>query len=258
MIEALTGQPVRVFQAHAASREDARVSIRQSMQSSSVDMELATYERVAEMESTRFRAEGVIQTADGQAFAFDVELEMHRAYVQESYQSTRIGTQQAAAPLTDPLLLQFDGTGVELQDMQFSFDLNVDGTLDSIAMPATGSGFLALDRNGNGAIDDGSELFGPRSGDGFADLAEHDQDGNGWIDENDPVFSQLRVWTADAQGAQTLSTLEQSGVGALYLGRVQTPFSVQTDDHRTLGQVRSSGVFLTEAGDVKTMHQVDL
>lgn len=56
-----------------------------------------------------------------------------------------------------------------------------------------GSGFLALDRNQNGVVDDGSELFGTQSGDGFAHLALYDQDSNGWIDANDPVFDKLRI-----------------------------------------------------------------
>ena len=55
-------------------------------------------------------------------------------------------------------------------------------------MLGSGSGFLALDKNGNGKIDDGSELFGTKSGDGFADLAEYDSDGNGWIDEKGRVY----------------------------------------------------------------------
>lgn len=42
---------------------------------------------------------------------------------------------------------------------------------------------LSLDQNGNGEIDNGTELFGTKSGDGFADLARYDLDYNGWIDE---------------------------------------------------------------------------
>mgnify|MGYP000465316364 CR=1 FL=1 len=51
-----------------------------------------------------------------------------------------------------------------------------------------GSGYLALNKNGDGVINDGSELFGTASGDGFYDLSMYDEDGNGWIDENDHAY----------------------------------------------------------------------
>ena len=55
-------------------------------------------------------------------------------------------------------------------------------------MLGKGSGFLALDKDGNGKIDDGNELFGTKSSDGFGDLREYDSDGSGWIDENDEIL----------------------------------------------------------------------
>ena len=155
-------------------------------------------------------------------------------------------------------MINFGGAGVELADTQFAFDLDVDGQQEKIAFVAGGSGFLALDKNSDGQINDGSELFGTRSGDGFADLAKFDQDGNQWIDENDAVYRQLRVWQRDASGQDNLTSLAQSGVGALYLGRVASPFSVNTAANQTLGQVRSSGVFLYESGRAGSLQQVDL
>jgi hypothetical protein len=56
------------------------------------------------------------------------------------------------------------------------------------------------DRNGDGAIDHGRELSGATTGDGFAELAAYDEDGNGWIDENDSIYQHLRIWSKDAQG----------------------------------------------------------
>lgn len=61
-----------------------------------------------------------------------------------------------------------------LTERDFAFDIDLDGHADQIAFVGTGSGFLALDRNGDGEINDGSELFGPESGDGFAELAAYD------------------------------------------------------------------------------------
>ena len=77
------------------------------------------------------------------------------------------------------------------------FDIDADGEEESISYLQGGSGYLALDKNGDGVINDGSELFGTKSGDGFADLAEYDADGNGWIDENDPIFDKLLIWAKD-------------------------------------------------------------
>ena len=121
-----------------------------------------------------------------------------------------------------------------------------------------GSGFLILDRNGDGQVNDGSELFGVQSGDGFADLAQYDLDDNQWIDENDAVYRDLQVWQKDGEGRDSLRSLAQSGVGALYLGRVASPFSVNTATNQSLGLVRSTGIFLYETGQVGSLQQVDL
>ncbi len=83
----------------------------------------------------------------------------------------------------------------------------------------SGSGFLGLDSNNNGRIDNGKELFGTQSGDGFADLARYDSDGNGWIDEGDPVYARLKVWLKDASGADKVISLADAGVGAIYLAQ---------------------------------------
>ena len=123
---------------------------------------------------------------------------------------------------------------------------------------APGSGYLAIDRNDDGRINDVSELFGTISGDGFADLAALDADGNRWLDESDAAFSTLRVWQRDAAGESSLQTLREAGVGALYLGSTATPFALTDEDNRLLGQVRASGVYLNEDGRAGTLQQIDL
>lgn len=119
-----------------------------------------------------------------------------------------------------------------------------------------GSGFLVLDAVGGGRVESGRQLFGPTSGDGFADLAAYDSDANGWIDEADPVFGRLGVWTPDAEGGGAVRSLAEAGVGALGLDRVATPFALK--DGTELGAVRSSGVYLREAGGAGTLQQVDV
>ena len=117
-------------------------------------------------------------------------------------------------------------------------------------------GFLVLDAVGGGRVESGRQLFGPTSGDGFADLAAYDSDANGWIDEADPVFGRLGVWTPDAEGGGAVRGLAEAGVGALGLDRVATPFALK--DGVELGAVRSSGVYLRDAGGAGTLQQVDV
>ena len=104
--------------------------------------------------------------------------------------------------------------------MRFDFDLDSDGTREKLPL-VSGSGF-AFDRNANGRIDDGRELFGPASGDGFSELARLDDDANGWIDEADAAWSQLRVWRPDAAGKGSVRSLSEVGVGALHRPRGDT------------------------------------
>ena len=131
--------------------------------------------------------------------------------------------------------------------------MNADGTPEQIPGMGKGSGFLVFDRNGNGKADDGSELFGVASGNGFADLAKLDSDRNGWIDEADAAFSQLGIWSGDGFGS-----LKEQGVGALFTSAVNAEFSLKTKSNELLGQIRAAGLYLSEAGEVGHMQQVDL
>ncbi len=212
-----------------------------------------SYESHYEAESTSFSASGVVHTADGREIDISVELNMSREFYSEQQLSLRAGD-----ALKDPLVVNFSGNAVELTERSFSFDIDADGTSDQIAFVGPGSGFLALDRNGDGEINDGSELFGPETGNGFADLSKYDADGNNWIDENDSIYDRLRIWSKDASGNDQLVALGQRGVGAIYLGHIDTPFLLKDAANDTLGAVRDSGIFLEEDGGVGTIQQLDL
>lgn len=194
-------------------------------------------------------------TADGREISFQIELAMSRTYHEETNVSLRLGD---AARKVDPLVLNFAGTAAQLTDQRFSFDLDADGSDEQINFLTPGSGFLVFDRNRDGKVNDGSELFGPTTGDGFQELAALDGDRNGWIDENDTAFEQLQVWTRNTEGGEQLQSLSASGVGAIALSRIDTPFDIKTDANAMLGHIRNSGIFLQESGTAGTIQQIDL
>lgn len=207
-----------------------------------------------EYEYTSFEAAGVVRTTDGLEIRFNLELEMERAYAETSSVQVRLGD----ARVKDPLVLDFAGTSAQLSDVRFAFDLDADGQTEDVPMLGGGRGYLAIDRNVNGRIDDGSELFGPTTGDGFAELAALDTDGNGWIDEADTKFADLRIWTPTADGTGSVVTATEAGVGALYLGKVTTPFELRGAANDTLGVMRSTSLYLREDGTTGTVSQIDL
>ena len=158
---------------------------------------------------------------------------------------------------TDPLILNFEGNYADLTDEKYEFDLDADGNTELISYLAGNSGMLALDRNSDGIINDGSELFGAQTGNGFAELAAYDEDSNGYIDEADSIFDQLLIWRKGRE-EDTLETLSERDIGAIYLGATDTPFDIKGEDNLHNGRVRTSGVYLTEAGEVGTLQQIDM
>jgi hypothetical protein len=207
-----------------------------------------------EKEDVRFEAKGIIRTSDGKDVVFTLRLDMNREYIEKNRMNIRAGD-----AVIDPLIINFDGRAADLSNARFDFDLNSDGNTESISIPKSGSGFLAIDLNGDGIINNGSELFGPSTGNGFNELGWYDSDNNRWIDENDEVFNDLKVLTVGESGDSDLNLLSSTGVGAIYLGRNSTQFDIRTStDNSLLGQVRSTGIYLRENGTPGTIQQLDL
>jgi hypothetical protein len=140
-----------------------------------------------------------------------------------------------------PIILDTSGRGFHLTSHQNGVDFDLDGNGPkrwSWTDGNSGNAFLVLDRNGNGKIDDGSELFGdhteqPRSDDpnGFRALAVFDEtshggNGDGVIDQNDSVWSKLRLWIDENHDGQSqaneLHTLPELGVFSIGLRYMQT------------------------------------
>jgi len=204
-------------------------------------------------ESLLFSAQGTVRTTDGREIDFDLGLSLERRTVAAATVALEVSTL-----FVDPLILQFDVDAPLLGNSTFLFDLDSDGTEENLACPGGGCGFLALDRNHDGRIDSGRELFGPASGSGFGELADLDSDTNRWIDESDPAFDQLLVWRPDGEGGESLLSLRQAGVGAIAVTHAGTGFQLQGADGTILGTIAASGIFLTEDGEVRPLQEVDL
>ncbi|MCH8499481.1 MAG: hypothetical protein LAT63_13470 [Marinobacter sp.] len=208
----------------------------------------------SESESRLFSATGSVTLADGERVDFTLGLRQSSERQYQYSESLRIEER----PMTDPLVINFGATSAQLTDSFFEFDLNGDGETQRLARLGSGSGYLVLDRNNNGKVDDGTELFGPRTGSGFAELARYDDDGNFWIDSKDEVFQYLKVWVQTADGRDELRTLEEVGVKALYLGNVEDRFTLASSQGVPLGQIRASGIYLTTDNQIRTLEELDL
>lgn len=212
----------------------------------------ASYE---ETETMAFSTVGKAITADGRAIEFNMEIEMSREFCQ----SSEIITKSTEVVMTDPLVISLDSNPVSVSDQKWRFDIDGNGTQDGISLLSKGAGFLAYDKNQDGKINDGKELFGSTTGNGFKELAEYDEDGNGWIDENDSIFDKLSVWVKDDTGNDKLMGLKQANVGAIYLANLSTEFALKSEKNNSHNaQVRRSGMYLTEDGMAKSIQQLDM
>lgn len=208
----------------------------------------------SESEQLHFEAQGMVKTADGQEISFQIALDMQRSYSSSESVQFQVGR----AP-QDPLVINYPGHATELTDTKFDFDLDADGDKEKISFVKPGSGFLVFDRNNDGKANDGKELFGTKTGNGFAELAQLDADKNGWIDENDPAFSQLKLWTKDEAGKDHVQGLLAANIGAISTQSTAAPFKFKDANNVEQGVMRAAGVYLQEDGKgAGTVGQVDL
>jgi hypothetical protein len=220
----------------------------------SVSVQAGQYLFYSESETRSFASSGSITLENGESIDFTLSLRQSQS---RSYEYSEL-VQIQERPMTDPLVINFGSTTAQLTDSLFEFDMNSDGKTGDFASLGSGSGYLVFDRNGNGKVDDGSELFGPKSGSGFSELAAFDDDGNRWIDANDDVFSLLQVWVQTAGGDDELRSLKDVGVQALYVDSADDRFTLTNPQGVPLGQIKASGIYLTTDGEVRTLEELDL
>ena len=218
-----------------------------------------------EQESVSFSAKGALTTQDGKVVNLNLGFALDYRLLTANERLT------SAGKLKDPLVLNLDGLVAGFTQGTFNFDLDADGNKEEVTKLDKGSAFLAMDRNGNGQIDDGKELFGALSGNGFADLAALDQDGNGVLDEGDSQFAQLRLY----RPGEALLTLGEKKIGAIFLQSAATEFQhlgvdpagqeassdtaqATTTPAPSPAVLRQSGIYVTEDGKAGTVQQLDL
>lgn len=267
IIEKLTGKSIDVYDAQELSAniekiENGNSKIAQLNPNKSVTATpSAGFGLIYRNESAYFESDKIdfsiqakVITNDGEEIDIDVEVQMSRELLLTDEVEIRGGD----ARLIDPLVINFDGRGIELGQRSFNFDLDFDGEKDQIAFTRQGSGFLAMDSNENGYIDDGSELFGPATGSGFDELAEYDDDDNMFIDEADEVYGMLKVWTKDEQGNDYLLALGEAGVDAIFLGYVGTSLKLVDEKETVVGQLTGSSFYIDDNGEAGLIQEIDL
>ncbi|MFW6025763.1 MAG: hypothetical protein ACOCRX_05410, partial [Candidatus Woesearchaeota archaeon] len=155
----------------------------------------------------------------------------------------------------DPLVINYSGKAAEFKDKSFEFDLTADGKMEDIPYLKEGSGFLVLADEEK--VEDGSQLFGPRTGDGFEELAKYDEDKNGWLDSGDSIFEDLKIWTRDENGNDRLFALADKNIGAIYTANVKAKYSHKSSENQTLAQNKKMGIYLHENGEAGTLQELD-
>lgn len=204
---------------------------------------------------------GKIIGSDGIEKSLDLSISVSQSFMQNLQISSSNATkipEDVNKKVIDPLVIDYEGSGTELSDTKMRFDLDSDGTPDQISTLKKGSGFLALDKNGDGKINDGSELFGTQSGDGFKDLSIYDSNNDGKIDKDDPIYDKLRIWTPDANGEGQLVGLGEKGIGVIYLNAQESQEMMRGENGDLLGIKQKTADYLREDGSSGQIHHIDL
>ena len=156
-----------------------------------------------------------------------------------------------------PIAIDLDGNGIHTiarADFAGKFDLLGTGNAIQSGWLSSGDAFLTIDANGNGRIDDISEMFGGAAkGSGFAKLASFDSNGDGFVDAGDAQFGALSLWRdANSDGvtdAGELFTLLDAGVSSLAVGFEELAFLDANDNlhlERSTATIHGRSVAMTD------------
>jgi Ca2+-binding RTX toxin-like protein len=170
-----------------------------------------------------------------------------------------------ASTIPSPIILDLDGDGVETSAVSAGsyFDHASDGFAEQTGWVGKDDGLLVRDLNGNGTIDNGTELLGSeallgngqKAANGFEVLRELDQNNDGKIDAADAAFATLKIWkdaNGDGQtGAGELLSLADAGVQSINVGYTNsTLVDANSNQHKQVGS------FTTTAGQTRAAEDV--
>ncbi|WP_319243609.1 calcium-binding protein [uncultured Propionivibrio sp.] len=186
--------------------------------------------------------------------------------------NTGYGPSRTAIPIPprrDPLVLDLDGDGIETLGIDTAnpilFDHAANGVRIATGWLKSDDAFLVSDRDHDGTIDSGAELFsdatpldvGGIAADGFAALAQEDINHDGVVDANDADWANLRLWRDLNQDgiaqADELSTLASQHINALHLAR-----TVQNTAQANGNRIADTGVYVRDDASTGTMGDIDL
>ncbi|KJC54173.1 hypothetical protein UP10_40625 [Bradyrhizobium sp. LTSPM299] len=160
----------------------------------------------------------------------------------------------------DPLVLDLNGDGFNLTAVSSAapmFDVFGTGFSVRTGWVQPSDGILAIDKNGNGNIDDVGELIGGETGNGFAALARYDANGDGVIDANDAVYSQLRVWQ-DANGNAVVDPGELKTLSDLGIASINVSSTPQAGASAAGNTIEATGTFTWANGTTGAVGDVVL
>ncbi|MFN8036662.1 MAG: hypothetical protein U0V73_12080 [Acidimicrobiia bacterium] len=174
-----------------------------------VEVTVTTVDVSVERGAARARSLGDLTVQDG-------EVDVTRVHSVSIEARLRVQRTQKSQ---DPLVVDLAGDGIATTGVPGGrrFDLAGDGTARQVSWITGDDALLVADRNGNGRLDGGTELFGDQRGaaDGIAELARHDSNHDGRIDAADGVWGSLRLATADG----ALHRLEDAGITSIDVAR---------------------------------------
>jgi hypothetical protein len=251
-LDARTRKLIQALEVLTGEKIDIRALLGKSSQNSSSrsNSPIITYENMqSEQSGLDVSFDGKIQTKDGKEIAFSLSIKWDQKFLEMQ----RIRMQDGKV-MQDPLIISLDGTPPVSSE---KIDFNLNSSAKQINKLNSNAGYLVNDRNSNQKADDGSELFGPQTSNGFKELALYDDDKNGWIDSADKVFKQLYIWNAQ-QNSDGMVSLEQAGIGAISLSTVDVNYTQKSSIDDSIANFKEASVAVGEDGQSYGVFSVDL
>ena len=231
--------------AASMSQQSIWLSTTSVQQSEQQPQRLATEQWEFGYQAVQASFSGELQLKDGSNISFAFEFSIAVSWARFSY------TEQ---PLQDPLVVSLTGSPVQLTEQNMLFDLNSNGDKVKLPQLAAQQYYLAADRNQDRQVNNGAELFGPQTGQGFAELAKFDDNGNGFIDPGDDIWQYLYLWRPNEQ----LLSMNDAKLGAFSISSAATPMPLLDKQQQKSGEIQRSGLAFTDDAKPVLVQQIDL